>query len=182
MSDVVLRHFHVVLDVDVLDLNLSISCTQTLTIERALRLLEIIYACAVAREIHKARREICCGCKIYEQDCLMITEQEVWDMHGMTAMERVNSHPTVWHEFINVLEILNMEVHKKFADHLMGLQKDPDRYFVRDLLQVYENNRVMVEIPNDLSHPPAQPLEPYNICYFSYPASYKYYGMFRRFP
>ena len=56
-------------------------------------------------------------------------------------MKQVNSHPTVLHEFRNVLRILNMEVHKEFADHLMGLQKDPDRYFVRDLLQLYENNR-----------------------------------------
>ena len=73
-------------------------------------------------------------------------------MHGLTAMERVNSHHVVWHEF------LNMEVHKEFADHLMGLQKDPDRYFVWDLLQLYENNRVLASILNDLLHPPAQPL------------------------
>ena len=61
-------------------------------------------------------------------------------------MERVKSHHAIWHEFINVVGILNMEVHKKFEDLSMGLQKDPDRYFVRDLMQLYENNRVMVDI------------------------------------
>ena len=86
--------------------------------ERALKLLEITYANAVAHEIEILRREICCGCKVYEQDCLMKTEQEGWDMLGLTAMERVSSHHMVWHEFLNVLEILNMEVHKEFADHL----------------------------------------------------------------
>ena len=96
--------------------------------ERALKLLEITYANAVAHEIEILRREICCGCKVYEQDCLMKTEQEGWGMLGLTAMERVSSHHMVWHEFLNVLEILNMEVHKEFADHLTGLQKDPDRY------------------------------------------------------
>ena len=69
------------------------SCTQTLTMERAHRLLDVIYASAVAREIHNLRCAICCGCKIYEQDCLMMTEG--WDMHGMAAMEQVNSHPSV---------------------------------------------------------------------------------------
>ena len=70
-------------------------------------------------------------------------------MHGLAAMENVNSHHAVWLEFLNVLRILNMEVHKEFADHLMGLQKDPDRYFVWDLLR-YENNRVLTNILNDL--------------------------------
>ena len=88
-------------------------------------------------------------------------------MHGLTAMERVNSHHAVWHEF------LNMEVHKEFADHLMGLQKDPDRYFVWDLLQLYENNRVLASILNDLLHPLAQPL--LSIPYFSSPGNYKFY-------
>ena len=83
------------------------------------------------------------------------------------------------HEIISVLRILNMEVHEEFADHLMGLKKDLDRYFARDLLQVYENNRALANILNDLPHPQphptAQPLEPYSIPYFSSPGSYKYY-------
>ena len=33
----------------------------------------------------------------------------------------------------------------------------------------------MGDILNDLSHPPAQPLEPYSIPYFKSPGSYKYY-------
>ena len=88
---------------------LIISCTQTLTMERALRLLDVIYASAEAREIHNLRSEICRCCKIHPQDCLMMTEEEGWDMHGLTAMERVKSHHTVWHEFLEVLEIINMQ-------------------------------------------------------------------------
>ena len=104
---------------------------------RALSLLGVTYANAVAREIQNLRREICCGCKTYEQDCFMMTEEEGWDMHGMTAIERVNAHHSVWHELLNVLGILNIEVDKEFADHLMEVQKDPDRYSVWDLLQLH---------------------------------------------
>ena len=117
---------------------------------RALRLLDVIYANEVAREIQNLRREICCGCKTYEEDCFMMTEKEGWDMHGMAAKERVNAHHSVWHEFLNVLGILNIEVDNKFADHLMGLQKDPDRYFVWDLLQLHENNQALANTLNDL--------------------------------
>ena len=64
---------------------------------------------------------------------------------------------------------------KEFADHLLGLQKDPDRYFVEALFLVYENNRALVDILHNLSHPPAQPLESLSISYFSNPGSYKYH-------
>ena len=142
---------------------------------RALSLLGVIYANAVAREIQNLRREICCGCKTYEQDCFMMTEEEGWDMHGMTAIERVNAHHSVWHELLNVLGILNFEVDKEFADHLMEVQKDPDRYSVWDLLQLHEDNQALANILNDLLHPPAQPVESYSIGYFSSPGCYKYY-------
>ena len=59
-------------------------------------------------------------------------------MHGMAAAERVSTHHAVWLEFLNVLEILNIEVHKQFAEHfIMGVQKDPVRNFRRDLMQLY---------------------------------------------
>ena len=70
----------------------------------------------------------------------MMTEEEGRNMHGLAAMERVNSSPLVWHEFLKVLGILNIDVPKEFADHLLGLQKDPDQYFVEALLHVYKNN------------------------------------------
>ena len=96
-------------------------------------------------------------------------------MQGLVTMERLNSNPSVWHEFLNVLGVLNIDVHKEFADPLMGLQKNPDRYFAEALLQVYENNQVMVDILHNLLHPPAQPLKPFSIGYFSNPGSYQHY-------
>lgn len=109
---------------------------------KTLRLLEIIYANAVAREIQNIRREICCGCKVCEQDCLMMTEQEAWETHGLTAITQVNSHQLVWHEFTNIIEILNTEVQRDFAEHLMCLQKDPDQNFVEELLYKYTKTTV----------------------------------------
>ena len=102
--------------------------------KRALRLLDIIYASsAVAHEIQNLRHDICCGCKIYTQNCLMMTEEERWDTHGLTAMERISSSPSVWHEILSALGILNTKVHKEFTDHLMGLRKIP----IDILLEIY---------------------------------------------
>ncbi len=39
-------------------------------------LLEIIYAKHVVREIQNMRCEFSCGCKIRDQDCLMMDEHE----------------------------------------------------------------------------------------------------------
>ena len=101
-------------------------------------------------------------------------------MHGLVAMERINSSPSVWHEFLNILGILNMGVPKEFADHLLGLQKDPDQYFVEALFHAYKNNQALVDILHNLSHPPTKPLESFGIGYFSNPGSYKYHYQGKR--
>ncbi len=53
--------------------------------------MEIIYAKSVACEIQNIRREFCCGCKVREQDCLMMNEHETWQMYRLNAIEVVNN-------------------------------------------------------------------------------------------
>ena len=105
----------------------------------------------------------------------MMIEQEKWDMQGVAAIERVNSHPSVWNEFLDVLGILNMEVHKEFADHLMGLQKDLIDILFEICCSYTKTAKRWWDILRQLSHPPAQALEPYSVAYFSNPGSYNYY-------
>ena len=39
-------------------------------------------------------------------------------MHGMAAIERVSTHHAVWYKFLDVLEIVNIEVHKQLENIL----------------------------------------------------------------
>lgn len=163
-------------------LNLSIStansCRLTLMMEGSIfHLLEVIYAKAVACEVQNIRREVCCGCKVRQQDCLMMTELEGWRMHGLAAIEQVNNKRSVWQEFLEVTRILNVNVRKDFTDHLLQLEEEPDQEFVDSLLQVYEDNQSLLHALCDLSdwNPQTDPLESYAECYFSLPPSYTYY-------
>ena len=78
-----------------------------------LRLLEIIYAKHVVCKIQNMHREFCCGCKIREQDCLMMDEHETWQMYGLEAIEIIKNQCSIWHEFVNTLGILNIKVSSK---------------------------------------------------------------------
>ena len=103
----------------------------------------------------------------------MMTEEEGWDMHGLIAWNA----SAAAHRFgtnSSTFWASNMGVPKEFADHLLGLQKDPDQYFVEALFHLYKNNRVLVDILHNLSHSPAQALESLSIGYFSNPG-YKYH-------
>jgi hypothetical protein len=90
---------------------------------KCLKLLEVIYAKNVACEVQKIGNERCCGCKVYEQDCLMMDEHETWQMHGLNAIERVNNTSSTWNEFMAAIKILNVENHEDFIQHMICLQQ-----------------------------------------------------------
>jgi hypothetical protein len=113
-------------------------------------LLEVIYAKNVACEVQKICNERCCGCKVYEEDCLMMDEHETWEMHGLIAIEQANNTSSTWNKFMAAIKILNVENHKDFTQHLMCLQEEPDQNFVYTLLRVYQDNQPLLRILHDL--------------------------------
>ena len=118
---------------------------------KSLRLMEIVLSDVLSKEIQRIRDEICCGCKVYDQDCLMMTEPEAWTIHGLNAFDRIIQQRLVWKRFSDVMEILNVEIQSSFADHLIWLQTKPDQDLIRDLLQLYENNHKLIDIINNYS-------------------------------
>ncbi len=83
----------------------GLSHTLALTMEcskKALCLLEIIYAKLVACEIQNMRCEFCCGCKVREQDCLIMDEYEAWQVYGSDAIEVVNNQHSIWYELLTL--------------------------------------------------------------------------------
>ncbi len=103
---------------------------------KKLRLIEIICAKVLARVIDSKFNQLCCGCKEYDQDCLMLEEFERWRMYGLDAMEETRH--TVWSEVSNVLKILDFPFEKRLIDHLSSLQKSTDLILMESLLEVYE--------------------------------------------
>ena len=102
----------------------------------------------------------------------MMTDHEAWNIHGLNAIDRISQQTLVWNRFSDDMKILNREMHSNFAHHLSWLQSDPD--FIKDLLELYENNNEVLDTINNILNCPEQPVEPYVQCYFSCPPSYKY--------
>jgi hypothetical protein len=107
-------------------------------------LLEGIYANAVAQEVERFCVESCNGCQTghpsqRQHDCLMMNENERWQMYVLQAIERVNGKRMVWNEFAEAMRVLKLAVDRDVLEHLQQLEKDPDSTFVDSLMELYQN-------------------------------------------
>lgn len=62
-------------------------------IKELCNLFDLILVENVSEEIKRLRREKCCGFKVdhpsqRRHECLMMTEEEGWEMHGVDAIKR----------------------------------------------------------------------------------------------
>ena len=113
-----------------------------------------------------------------QHDCLMMNENERWQMYGLQAIERVNGKRMVWNEFAEAMRVLKLAVDRDVLEHLQQMEKDPDSTFVDSLMELYQNteNHELQCILNYLFHWRLEdPLESVAETFFSYPPSYMYY-------
>jgi hypothetical protein len=137
---------------------------------------------AVAQEVERFCVESCNGCQAghpsqRQHDCLMMNENERWQMYGFQAIERVNGKRMVWNEFAEAMRVLKLAVHKDVLEHLQQLEKDPDSTFVDSLMELYQNteNHELQCILNYLFHWRLEdPLDSVAEAFFSCPPSYMY--------
>ena len=88
-----------------------------------INLLEGIYANAVAQEVERLCVESCNGCQVdhlsqRQHDCLVMNENERWQMYGLQAIERVNAKRMVWSEFVEAMRVLKLRVDRDVLEHL----------------------------------------------------------------
>jgi hypothetical protein len=146
-------------------------------------LLEGIYANAVTHEVERLCVDSCNGCQAghpsqRQHDCLMMNENERWQMYGLQAIERVNGKRMVWNEFAEAMRVLKLAVDRDVLEHLQQMEKDPDSTFVDSLMELHQNteNHELQCILNYLFHWRLEdPLESTAEAFFSCPPSYMYY-------
>ena len=66
-------------------------------IQNLCNLLNAIFSEVVGHKVNKLCQEKCCGCEVNHpsqsrHECLMISEEEVWTMHGLEVIERITKH------------------------------------------------------------------------------------------
>jgi hypothetical protein len=118
---------------------------RTLMVNGLYNLLEGIYANAVTQEVERLCVESCNGCPQVghlsqrQHDCLVMNENERWQMYDLQAIERVNAKRMVWSEFAEAMRVLKLRVDRDVLEHLQQLEKDPDSTFVDSLMELHQN-------------------------------------------
>ena len=72
-------------------------------------------------------------------------------IYGLDAIEEAKTNYTVWHEFSNVIEILNVPFEKRLTDHISNFEENLDFTLVESLLQLYQENQPLLKVLCDLS-------------------------------
>ena len=111
--------------------NLNVDELVPWEIENLCNLLNAIFSEAVGHEVDKLRQEKCSGCKVNHpnqrrHECLMISEEEGWVMHGLEAIERVISHGILRKQFTEAIRVMKLDYHEHVVEHFKNLTKNQE--------------------------------------------------------
>ena len=95
--------------------------------QKLFSLIEVIYTHAVFTEIERLCEENCCGCKIdhpsqRQHDCLMLTEEEKWELYYKKAVALLNENRSV----IEATRVLKLSCHKDALEYLRHLERESE--------------------------------------------------------
>ena len=121
--------------------NLNVNEVVPWEIENLCNLLNAIFSEAVGHEVDKLRQEMCCGCKVNHpsqrrHECLILSEEEGWIMHGLEAIERIIKHEIVWKQFAEGFRVIMKLNYREYAtEHFKNLTKNYEatQEFLKDL-------------------------------------------------
>jgi hypothetical protein len=113
--------------------------------------MHVLCGQVIAQMIENKFNQFCCGCKIYNQDCLMKDEFEKWEMYGLDAIQ--NAAQTVWEKFIRIIEILNIPYQNEFGEYLLQMKQKSDLLLVESLFQETIDNPTLVYVLNEMENP-----------------------------
>ena len=86
--------------------------------QKLFSLIEVIYKHAVFTEIERLCEENCCGCEVdhpsqIQHDCLMLTEEEKWELYYKNAVALLNENRSVWDEFTEATRVLKLSCQRR---------------------------------------------------------------------
>ena len=98
-------------------------------IQNLCNLLNAIFSEVVGHEVNKLLQEKCCGCEVNHpsqrrHECLMMSEEEGWTMHGMEAIERIIKHEIVWKQFVEAIRVTKLNYREYAEEYFKNLTKN----------------------------------------------------------
>ena len=98
-------------------------------IKNLCNLINAIFVETVSVLVKKLLVEKCCGCEVSHpsqrrHDCLMMTEQDGWEIHGLEAIERAGE--LVSKQFIEGIRVMKLDYHTGAMNHYTSLMKNDE--------------------------------------------------------
>ncbi|CAB4036375.1 Hypothetical predicted protein [Paramuricea clavata] len=80
-------------------------------------------------EIQRLLKEKCPGCEVdhpsqRRHDCIMLSDEEGWLLHGLEAVEHVIEHGIVRKQFLEAIRVMKLEYYGCAKEHYVNLIKD----------------------------------------------------------
>ena len=94
-------------------------------------LMNAIFSEAVDDQVQKLRKEKCCGCEVNHpsqrrHDCIMMSEEEGWIVHGLEAIAQIIEQGILWKQFTEAIRVMKLDYHEDVTQHFQNLAKDHD--------------------------------------------------------
>jgi hypothetical protein len=91
--------------------------------------MNAIFSEAIDSQVNKLRKEKCWGCIVdhpsqKRHECLMMSEDEGWIMHGLEAIERVIESQVVWKHFTEAIRVMKLNYHEHATEHFQNLTRN----------------------------------------------------------
>ena len=92
-------------------------------------LMNAVFFEAVVCEIRRLLKEKCPGCEVdhpsqRRHDCIMLSDEEGWLLHGLEAVERVIERGIVRKQFLEAIRVMKLEYYGRAKEHYANLIKD----------------------------------------------------------
>jgi hypothetical protein len=92
-------------------------------------LMNAVFFEAVVCEIRRLLKEKCPGCEVdhpsqRRHDCIMLSDEEGWLLHGLEAVERVIERGIVRKQFLEAIRVMKLEYYERAKEHYANLIKD----------------------------------------------------------
>ena len=77
---------------------------------------------AVDYQVQKLRKEKCCGCEVNHpsqrrHDCIMMSEEEGWIVHGLEAIAQIIEQGILWKQFTEAIRVMKLDYHEDVTQH-----------------------------------------------------------------
>ncbi|CAB4034266.1 Hypothetical predicted protein, partial [Paramuricea clavata] len=85
-------------------------------------LASISFSISVVCEIRRLLKEKCPGCEVdhpsqRRHDCIMLSDEERWLLHGLGAVERVIERGIVKKQFFEAIRVMKLEYYGRAKEH-----------------------------------------------------------------